>query len=131
VQQTRRFEPLVTARKQALVIGNASYPRSPLKNPVNDALAMQATLQSLGFQVVMKENLDFQGMESTIDDFISHLTAESFAFVYFSGHGAQVNSENYLLPVDFHGSSEADVSIRRIPLQICRKSWNGVAPNCE
>ena len=37
----------------ALVIGNAAYPGdAALGNPVNDALAMAATLKGLGFKVV-------------------------------------------------------------------------------
>src|SRR4030095_8639637 len=36
-------------RRTALVIGNSTYQKSPLVNPVNDAQAMATTLGSLGF----------------------------------------------------------------------------------
>jgi uncharacterized caspase-like protein len=41
----------------ALVIGNGAYQHAePLKNPVNDARAMAATLKSAGFEVILREN---------------------------------------------------------------------------
>lgn len=43
------------ANKQrvALVIGNAAYKDAPLRNPVNDATDMAATLRALGFSVTL------------------------------------------------------------------------------
>lgn len=34
----------------ALLIGNSNYLAAPLKNPINDALAMEGALQRLGFK---------------------------------------------------------------------------------
>jgi hypothetical protein len=113
--QSRRFEPISVGRKQALVIGNAVYPSAPLKNPVNDALAMQSALKKLGFDVTMVQNVDLPHMEAAIDHFAQSLTSQSFAFVYFSGHGVQVNFSNYLLPIDFNATSEADVKYKAYP----------------
>jgi peptidoglycan hydrolase-like protein with peptidoglycan-binding domain len=45
-------------QRLALVIGNASYKVAPLRNPVNDARDIAATLQSLGFEVMHLENAD-------------------------------------------------------------------------
>ena len=40
-------------KRIALVIGNAAYEHGgALKNPVNDALLMGSTLESLGFEVI-------------------------------------------------------------------------------
>jgi len=113
--QSRRFEPISVGRKQALVIGNAAYPSAPLKNPVNDAIAMQSALKKLGFDVTMVQNVDLPHMEAAIDHFAQSLTSQSFAFVYFSGHGVQVNFSNYLLPIDFNAASEADVKYKAYP----------------
>jgi hypothetical protein len=41
-----------TEQRTALVIGNSSYSSGPLRNPVNDATDMAATLQKLGFTVI-------------------------------------------------------------------------------
>jgi uncharacterized protein YecT (DUF1311 family) len=107
--QERRITPITVERRQALIIGNSEYRRAPLQNPENDARAMDATLRKLGFEVRTLRNLDMRRMEAAIDDFTSSLAAGSLAFFYFSGHGIQVDSSNYLLPVDFAATSEADV----------------------
>lgn len=44
------------AARQALVIGNAAYADSPLRNPVNDARAVAAKLSGLGFAVQKVNN---------------------------------------------------------------------------
>ena len=38
----------------ALIIGNAAYPDDPLKNPVNDALAVGEKLERLGFDTLIR-----------------------------------------------------------------------------
>jgi hypothetical protein len=46
------------ARRVALVIGNADYKAGPLANPVNDATAVAAALEKLGFdKVILKKDL--------------------------------------------------------------------------
>jgi len=45
------------SKRYALVVGNADYSVSPLKNPVNDAEAMAASLQELGFEVTAAYNV--------------------------------------------------------------------------
>jgi len=42
----------------ALVIGNANYTEGELKNPVNDALLVAQTLDSLDFDVILDTNLN-------------------------------------------------------------------------
>ena len=45
-------------KRLALVIGNANYDKGELKNPVNDARLIASTLDSLDFDVILKENND-------------------------------------------------------------------------
>ena len=47
-----------TEKRLALVIGNANYDKGELKNPVNDARLIASTLDSLDFDVILKENLE-------------------------------------------------------------------------
>lgn len=61
--------PAATERRIALVIGNSAYNSGPLKNPVNDATAMAAQLQKLGFTVILKKNASLRGMEDALTDF--------------------------------------------------------------
>ena len=41
---------------------------------------------------------------------------DTVAFVFYAGHGVQVNGENYLIPVDEHIESEAGVDIDAVSL---------------
>ena len=88
-----------TEKRLALVIGNANYEKGELKNPVNDARLIASTLDSLGFEVILKENLSSRSeMLSAISEFGEKRSKYDVAFVYYAGHGIQVDNENYLLP---------------------------------
>lgn len=87
-------------RRIALVIGNATYASSPLRNPVHDARAFGKLLGEVGFEVKLHENLGQRGMLQAIRDFGDGITEGSVALVYFAGHGVQVRDRNYLIPVD-------------------------------
>lgn len=107
--QTRDVQVIRVQRRWALVVGNSAYPNSPLKNPVNDAADLSASLSRLGFQVTPKTNLTRRGFEQALNEFTRQVSAGDLALVYFAGHGVQVENENYLVPVDFNAESEADV----------------------
>lgn len=94
----------------ALVIGNDSYPNEPLKNAVNDARAMQAALQELGFKVVFKPNADIQTMRSAAVEFAKQMDGASAAVFYYAGHGIQYSSKNYLIPVDAKLGAEQEIA---------------------
>ena len=86
-------------KRLALVIGNANYDKGELKNPVNDARLIASTLDSLNFDVILKENLSSRSeMLSAISEFGEKRSEYDVAFVYYAGHGIQVDNENYLLP---------------------------------
>jgi len=87
----------------ALVIGNSEYQYQPLPNPINDANDMANSLKKLGFNVTLKMNLDRQGMDEAIREFerrLSNTPEDDVGIFYFSGHGAQVNGQNFLIPID-------------------------------
>lgn len=92
------------------MIGNAAYAGSPLDNPVNDARAMAAKLQQLGFEVVKRENLSGKQIGSTLREFRSRLSTGAEALFFYAGHGLQVKGVNYLPAVDADISAEEDVS---------------------
>jgi len=98
----------------ALIIGNATYPTSPLKNPVNDARDMAKTLRSVGFDVVETTNATKTQMENAVLAFGRKLTPGSVALVYYSGHGIQVSGKNYLIPIDAEIESEQAVPLRTL-----------------
>jgi hypothetical protein len=85
----------------ALVIGNSQYDYSPLANPMNDATDMARVLEQIGFEVILKTDLNQRALDDAIDDFGRRLlNRQGVGLFYFAGHGAQVNGQNYLLPVD-------------------------------
>ena len=106
--------------RMALVIGNSSYTSvAALPNPANDAKAMATFLSSAGFQVVQAPNLTQNDMRRTIGDFASMVTEkgpDTVAFVFYAGHGVQVDGENFLIPVDAQIKREADVPLQAMRL---------------
>lgn len=85
----------------ALVIGNAAYLQVPLQNPTNDANAMADLLTAAGFAVDKRINATQQDMREAIDRFGESILSSDVktAIFYFAGHGAQLDWNNYLLPV--------------------------------
>ena len=97
-------------KRLALVIGNANYDKGELKNPVNDARLIASTLDSLDFDVILKENLSTKkDMTAAIREFGSRHSEYDVAFVYYAGHGVQVDDENFLLPTKETFEEEFDV----------------------
>ena len=94
----------------ALVIGNNDYldPEVPkLRNAVNDARSVRQALEKAGFTVEIVENANLRLMADSINAFVKRLGSDSVALFYYSGHAIQLDSQNFLIPVDFHMSDEA------------------------
>ena len=97
-------------KRLALVIGNSDYEKGELKNPVNDAKLIAKTLDSLGFDVIEKYNLVTQlEFKNAIKEFGTRRENYEVGFVYYAGHGIQVNDENFMLPTKETFTSEIDV----------------------
>jgi len=101
----------------ALVVGNGDYEHAPLKNPANDAALMTTTLKSAGFEVMSHMNLDRRELKRAFlrfGDRVKETGTDTVSLVYYAGHGAQVNGENYLIPIDSQIEDELDVDIEGI-----------------
>ena len=96
-------------KKIALIIGNGNYTGTILANPENDARAMRAVLQSLGFTVFEYENIGQNRMKKVIDDFGMKLKENDVGLFYYAGHGIQSKGYNYLIPVDADLKTEEQV----------------------
>ncbi len=93
--------PLWAQDRLALVIGNDDYDSViDLQKAVADAEAVSQKLQGLGFETFQGVNLDRRGMNQRISEFTAQLEAGDTAFVFFAGHGVEIDGENYLLPTD-------------------------------
>ncbi|HPV14178.1 MAG TPA: SUMF1/EgtB/PvdO family nonheme iron enzyme [Candidatus Cloacimonadota bacterium] len=95
--------------RKALVIGNADYTVAALSNPVNDVMAVEKLLKGLGFETTLRVNLNRRDMEQAIDSFAAFLHPVDEVVFYYSGHGAQVEGSNYLIPVGEVMNSEEDI----------------------
>jgi uncharacterized caspase-like protein len=96
-------------RKAALVIGNANYKIGGLKNPVNDAQAMAASLRALGFEVTQRENTTLAELIESFKRFSAGAQQAEVRVVFYAGHGVQLKGRNYLLPVDTEIRSEDEL----------------------
>lgn len=106
--------PEQSTQKLALVIGNADYKSSPLKNPVNDARAMAAKLKTLGFDVIEFENLQQKQIGKALREFRTQLKPGAVALFFYAGHGLQVKGVNYLPAVDAEIESEDDIPLQSL-----------------
>src|SRR6185437_11899916 len=95
--------------RKALVIGNDNYPGNRLKNAVNDATAVADSLTSMGYSTTLVTDASHNMMGAAIEAFAQRLTTGDTAILYYTGHGLQVNGENYLVPIDFRVTTPADV----------------------
>jgi formylglycine-generating enzyme required for sulfatase activity len=94
----------------ALVIGNSHYKTAPLKNPVNDAADMAATLKKYGFSVIVLLDASRKKMKKAVRAFGKDLRKNSgVGLFYYAGHGMQIKGNNYLIPTGVTIESEADV----------------------
>ena len=119
-QSTKGIAPAGTpvdpdsGQRWALVIGNANYDTSPLRNPINDARAIAQVLETLNFQVTLLENASQRDMKKAIDRFGQALQEGGTGLFYYSGHGVQVGGRNYLVPVGASIVSEPDVEYEAV-----------------
>jgi tetratricopeptide (TPR) repeat protein len=95
--------PTISDKRLALVIGNANYKTSPLKNPSNDAHSMQTVLKECGFEVILVENADHKTIKNQIKAFTEQLKNYGTGLFFYAGHGIEVDGVNYLMPIDVTG----------------------------
>jgi uncharacterized caspase-like protein len=91
-----------SSKRVALVIGNAAYTNAPaLGNPVNDANDMCAALRSVGFATLCHVNVrDRAEFEAHVKEYVDRLGPNTDGVVFYSGHGVQAGSANFLIPTD-------------------------------
>ena len=110
-------------KKLALVIGNSNYEKGELKNPVNDARLIKSTLDSLDFEIIYGENLSTRrDMLSLIEEFEEKRGNYNVGFVYYAGHGIQINDQNYLLPTKEVFEKESHVINYAVSVQTLLRS---------
>ncbi|RLA73490.1 MAG: hypothetical protein DRG30_06315, partial [Epsilonproteobacteria bacterium] len=89
--------------REALLIGNSDYKHiTDLDNPSPHIKRLKTSLQSLGFSVITKSNLNSEHLEESIEKFSHRLSKDrnTIGFLYYSGHGCQLDHKGYLIPTD-------------------------------
>jgi uncharacterized caspase-like protein len=95
------LQAVAQEKKLALIVGNSTYvDGAALRNPANDARAMDKALQALGFETIIAENLSLSQFKKAIDDFGMRLHGYDVGLFYYAGHGIQFKGRNYLIPID-------------------------------
>lgn len=111
-----KSEPM--ANRKALVIGNNKYKFvSPLATAAEDAKTIADNLAQVGYKVTLKLDASEREMRAAIRNFSSQVEGGDEVAFYFAGHGVQIGSANYLIPVDVNGESEAQIRDEAIALQ--------------
>jgi hypothetical protein len=85
----------------AFVVGNDAYQNvNPLQKAVNDARAVGRELQQLGFRVTLGENLAWRDYVEKFSAFENSIEPGDTAFLFYSGHGVEIDGANFLIPID-------------------------------
>jgi hypothetical protein len=99
-------------RRVALIIGNGAYGvndyQAPLAGPANDAAGMRDRLNALGFQVITALDADIRAINRAVGEFNDALSQGGVGLFYYSGHGMQINDENFLIPIGAQMDSALD-----------------------
>jgi DNA-binding beta-propeller fold protein YncE len=101
---------ILNMRKTAIVIGEKSYKISELRHTLNDASDIRDSLKKIGFEdVTTVFDSDLKNLTEQIDNWCKKLNQYDVALFYFSGHGAEVSSENFLFPIDADPQQVSDL----------------------
>lgn len=93
--------PAIAENRLAFVVGNDAYRNvTSLQKAVNDARAVSRSLQQLGFRVTLGENLAWREYVEKFSLFENSVRPGDVAFLFYSGHGVEIDGANYLIPVD-------------------------------
>jgi len=120
---------IMTEQRVALIIGNAEYQGilSKLRNPINDAQSITEVLKGRGFDVIYKENITKRGMKLILNKFYEKIQKGGVGLFYFSGHGIEVDCQNYLIPIDAKLDEKSDAEFEAISLnKITKKMQNAL-----
>jgi len=102
--------------RKALIVGNQNYNQSPLRNALNDANAIAVRLRSVGFEVTAIDDAKAAQLSEAVDAFARSVSENDVALFYYSGHGFQLEGENYLVPLDFTAQTESDAKYGAYPV---------------
>ena len=91
-------------KRVAFVVGVGAYDNLPshqqLSNATNDADGVSEKLRENGFDVISSRNSRRTEFNIAWQDVLERLGNDDVLLLFFSGHGIQIDGQNYLLPRD-------------------------------
>ncbi len=110
--------PSHAGERVALVIGNSEYEHvARLPNGARDAVDVADVLTGLGFRVISGADQTRAEILTLAREVKRTLKPDDIALFYFSGHAVQIGSENFIIPIDAHGSDLEKVKQSSVKLQ--------------
>jgi len=120
--------PTLAEKRVALVMAEDDYKLiRPLDNAVNDAQAIEESLEALGFEVFLETDRDLRRMRRALEDFREDAAGADVALVFFAGHGVEIAGENRLLPTDADATSIEALKQSSLPLEEVRQTVASIA----
>ena len=99
-------------KRLALVIGINDYKEIPkLEKAVGDAQAIAGTLAGLGYQVTTAFNNDRRSLNLALSKLYASIEPGDTVLIHYSGHGVQIENDNYLLPADVPAPTDGNAEL--------------------
>ena len=103
---------IAPAKQLAIVVGNDNYTEvPPLGAGVNDAHAVRDGLKAVGFDVELVENGTKRQMSRAFSKVESKIEPGDTLVFHFSGHGFEIDGQNWLLPIDVPAAREGEAGL--------------------
>ena len=114
-------------QRVALVIGNNEYEGilPKLRNPVNDAKAIRGILEKRDFDVIYREDATRKEIRKALKIFYKKIEKGGVGLLYFSGHGIEVDGQNYLIPIDAELDAKSDAEFEAVAVNQITKRMQG------
>lgn len=104
-------------KRYALVVGNSAYSAIPsLPNARADAGVVAEFLRSQDYVVHHYDDITKRGFEDALRRVLFDVDKDTEVVVFFAGHGFQIGSENYLVPVDADLDTVYDIPFEAVSL---------------
>lgn len=92
------------AKRLALIVGINDYinldAQAQLKRAVNDAGGVARTLEEIGFSITKLENTSRSKFNADWQQFLGEIAPGDEVAFFFSGHGVEIEGQNFLVPGD-------------------------------
>ncbi len=118
VESSSRDLTVAAVKRYAVVIGNGDYENAPsLRNSKSDAAIVATFLRDQGYQTHEYYNVDKLQFEEILRRVLFDVDKDTEVVFYFAGHGLQIGSKNYIVPVNAALKSAYDVPFEAVSLQ--------------